>query len=154
MDAKAAAPKDTSNDEDETLFKKLKPNYGPTMDNKPPPVVPDKPKFDVPSEDDGKIALDGEDGDEERSVAGRKTMKLPKGKDTVQIDGDEEDPEVKEEMNDILKRAPSIYLLHPLFFHILLSGTYWLTKFPSNPLSHYILQILLPAQHESQVHPP
>jgi hypothetical protein len=103
MDAKAAAAKDSTNDED-TLFQKLKPNYGPVADNNmhPPPEVPDQSKFGVPPKDEGKAALDSE---EERSVAGRKTMKLPKEKESEE---DNEELKVKEEMNAILKRSPSM----------------------------------------------
>ncbi|KAK2760917.1 hypothetical protein FQN54_002159 [Arachnomyces sp. PD_36] len=110
MDAKAAAARDRdSSHDDDSLFQKLKPNYGAGSgsgsggDMKPPPQVLDKPKFDVPSNDG-----EGEDG-EERSVAGRKTMKVSKGKDTVRIEGYQGvDPEVKEEFNDIMKRSPII----------------------------------------------
>lgn len=113
MDAKAAESKDHPGDE-ETLFQKLKPNYG-SIPGRPPPEVQDKPKFEVPSKDDGKVALDAEDESEERSVAGRKTMKLPKGKGSAEADGTKEDLEVKQEMNDILKRSPSMFTILP--FH-------------------------------------
>lgn len=109
MDARSAESKDPAGDE-ETLFQKLKPNYG-SVPGRPPPVVPDQPKFEVPSKDDGKVALEVEGGSEERSVAGRKIMKLPKGKEAVQEGGAKEDPEVKQEMNDILKRSPSMYTI-------------------------------------------
>lgn len=114
MDAKAAAARDSSNDED-SLFQKLKPNYGSSGDGRIPPEAPDRPKFDVPPRDDGKVALDADDGTEERSVAGRKTMKIQKGKNTVQADDREDKWEAKAAFNDILKRSPSMYPPVPFF---------------------------------------
>lgn len=108
MKSKTGEARDPANDEEEALFQKLKPNYG-SVPERPPPEVPDKPKFEVPSKDDAKVAPDVEEGGEERSVAGRKTMKLPKGKETTQSDGAREDPAVEQEMNNILKRSPSMY---------------------------------------------
>ena len=114
MDAKAAAAKDSINDE-EVLFQRLQPNHRPVVEE-----APSQPKFEVPDVDDGKTALEVEDGDEERTVAGRKTMKMPKERETVRLDGDEDDAEVKEELNDILKRSPSTYPFSfyriPLFY--------------------------------------
>jgi hypothetical protein len=99
MDAREAAARDSAKDED-TLFQKLKPNHRPVVGDGSGP-----PKFEVPDVDDGKGVAEE---DEERSIAGRKTMKMPKEKESIRLEGDLDDAEVKEELNDILKRSPSM----------------------------------------------
>ncbi|KAJ9317263.1 glutaredoxin domain protein [Paecilomyces variotii] len=108
MDAHAAA-KDSASD-DSSLFRKLQPN-------RTPPV--DKEALKANQDKSGASPQDSDQEMEEISIAGRTKMQVPKPKSSVapveqkeepkkEKTEPEDDPEIRDELNGILKMSPII----------------------------------------------
>lgn len=82
----------------------------------PKPIVPEAPKAEAPKADTGKPKEDSEEM-QEIPIAGRTKMTIPKNKDDAPKKEKEQAPETddhaeaKDELNAILKRAPSMSIL-------------------------------------------
>lgn len=82
----------------------------------PKPIVPEAPKAEVPKADTGNSKGDSEEM-QEIPIAGRTKMTVPKNKDNAPKKEKEQAPETddhaeaKDELNAILKRAPSMSIL-------------------------------------------
>lgn len=116
MDAHAAA-KDSASD-DSSLFRKLQPN-------RTPPV--DKEALKANQDKSGASPQDSDQEMEEISIAGRTKMQVPKPKSSVapveqkeepkkEKTEPEDDPEIRDELNGILKMSPSTLNSLPLLF--------------------------------------
>lgn len=175
MDAKAAQKLSGmgGGDDDEAVFQKLRTTKLAPEDKQA--IAVQRQRYEsplkMPHPSGGDDSHDGQDG--EKSIAGRK--KIPAGQSQVSLE-DMEDPEVEAELNAILKRSPSMlfyFISAPALF--VLTDSVFSSFFPSfsremqllviTPLTHHlhllthfsshnILQILLPLQRKSQIHPP